>query len=282
MNTREQFRRSSTSFVNMSKLRPASYEGSRLDAQWGAEPATGPALASAPQHPAYLPVKVVVEWLVAACLAVTTLPLVLLLAVLVKADSPGPALYRQRRLGKSGQVYVIFKLRTMRNNSEAATGPVWAAKEDNRVTPLGKFLRETHLDELPQIWNVLLGQMSLIGPRPERPEIVLRLEVAIPRYRERLQIRPGVTGLAQMRLPADTTIEDVRRKVAHDLYYISIVNPWLDFRLALCTAFYFLGAIAKACCKALVGKYGTEAEGSYEPLLRLPEEVAGSRELAGM
>jgi lipopolysaccharide/colanic/teichoic acid biosynthesis glycosyltransferase len=128
----------------------------------------------------------------------------------------------------------------MYHNCETISGPRWSTPGDNRITPVGQFLRKTHIDELPQLINVLRGEMSLVGPRPERPELIPMLEEAIPRYRERLQVRPGVTGLAQLRLPADSTIESVRMKLAHDLLYIQSIGPWLDLRLMACTAFKML------------------------------------------
>ena len=204
--------------------------------------------------------KFAVEWLLALTLLVLTAPLMALLAALVKLTSEGPAFYLQTRVGRNGKQYLICKLRTMAHNCEAHTGPVWASKGDVRITPIGRLLRDTHLDELPQLWNVLCGEMSLIGPRPERPEIIARIEREVPDYRQRLQVRPGVTGLAQMRLPADTDVEGVRLKLAHDLYYINHLSPMLDVRIAVCTAFYFMGAAADAVCSASVGRYGKAVE----------------------
>ena len=129
----------------------------------------------------------------------------------------------------------------MIHNCESLTGPRWSMPGDPRVTWFGWFLRVTHLDELPQLLNVLRGDMSLIGPRPERPEFIPELERALPAYGQRLTVRPGVTGLAQVQLPADTDLSSVRRKLAHDLYYVRHVNPLLDLRLLVCTAFYAVG-----------------------------------------
>ena len=147
-------------------------------------------------------------------------PLILLAMALVKLTSRGPAIYRQVRAGLGGRPFTIYKIRTMAHDCEARTGPVWATADDPRVTPLGRFLRRSHLDELPQLWNVLRGEMSLVGPRPERPEFVAQLQRAIPDYRRRLQVPPGVTGLAQVQLPPDTDLAGVRRKLVYDLYYI--------------------------------------------------------------
>jgi lipopolysaccharide/colanic/teichoic acid biosynthesis glycosyltransferase len=129
----------------------------------------------------------------------------------------------------------------MVHDCEKASGARWSVLGDPRVTPLGRFLRRTHLDELPQLWNVLRGDMSLVGPRPERPEFVPALERALPHYRDRLAVRPGVTGLAQVQLPPDTDLESVRRKLAFDLYYIRYISFWLDLRLTACTAVHMAG-----------------------------------------
>jgi lipopolysaccharide/colanic/teichoic acid biosynthesis glycosyltransferase len=174
-------------------------------------------------------------------LLVLTAPLLLVSALLIKLTSRGPIIYSQLRVGRFGRPYTIYKLRTMAHNCERASGPQWATAQDPRVTWLGRFLRRSHLDELPQLWNVLLGDMSLIGPRPERPEFVIELERAIPHYRDRLQVRPGVTGLAQVQLPPDTDLNSVRRKLAYDLYYVRRFNFWLDLRILFCTGFKVLG-----------------------------------------
>lgn len=174
-------------------------------------------------------------------LLVLTAPVVLLAALLVKLTSPGPAFYTQTRVGKDGQLFTIFKLRTMTHNCEARSGAVWSSTYDPRVTPLGKFLRKTHLDELPQLVNVILGHMSLIGPRPERPEIVTVLQDKIDGYTDRLDVRPGITGLAQVQLPPDVDLPSVRRKLVCDLYYIEHLTAWLDLRLLICTGLLMVG-----------------------------------------
>jgi lipopolysaccharide/colanic/teichoic acid biosynthesis glycosyltransferase len=194
-----------------------------------------------PQRLGYLQVKGMVDFAAGLVLALLALPVVLLAALLVKLTSKGPAFYTQARVGKNGRLFTIIKIRTMIDNCESLTGPRWSIPGDPRVTRIGWFLRKTHLDELPQLWNVLRGDMSLIGPRPERPEFVPELERALPAYRQRLAVRPGVTGLAQVQLPADSDLTSVRRKLAHDLYYIRHVSFWLDVRLLICTAFYALG-----------------------------------------
>ena len=185
--------------------------------------------------------KAVLEWLAAVVLAVVAAPLVFLAAALVKVSSPGPAFYTQTRVGRNGRLFPIFKIRTMVHNCESLTGPRWSMPGDPRVTVIGQILRRTHLDELPQLLNVLRGDMALIGPRPERPEFVPELEQALPAYRQRLAVRPGVTGLAQVRLAADTDLNSVRKKLAHDLYYIQHLNPFLELRILFCTIFYTFG-----------------------------------------
>ena len=184
--------------------------------------------------------KSAVDFVLALTLFVLSLPIIMLCAVMVKLGSAGPILYSQVRLGKNGRPFRIFKLRTMREDAERHSGACWSTKGDPRVTAFGRFLRKTHLDELPQLWNVLRGDMSLVGPRPERPEFVPTLERAIPPYRDRLLVKPGVTGLAQVRLPADTDLESVRRKLSYDLHYVRHANLWLDLRLLICTAFHML------------------------------------------
>ena len=138
---------------------------------------------------------------------------------------------RRPAWARDGRPFTLFKIRTMAHDCEKASGARWSTPGDPRITRVGAFLRKTHLDELPQLWNVLRGDMSLVGPRPERPEFTPLLEQVVPHYRDRLAVRPGVTGLAQVQLPADTDLDSVRRKLAYDLYYIRHLNGWLDLRL---------------------------------------------------
>lgn len=161
---------------------------------------------------------------------------------LVRLTSVGPGIYSQTRVGLGGRNYRIFKLRTMTHNCEAKTGGAkWSTKGDTRVTPLGKILRKLHIDELPQLWNVIRGEMSLVGPRPERPEFVGPLSDQIPGYRDRLLVPPGVTGLAQIQLPADTDLHSVRNKLVLDRVYVQSRGLWLDLRLIAGTGVYLLG-----------------------------------------
>jgi lipopolysaccharide/colanic/teichoic acid biosynthesis glycosyltransferase len=200
-------------------------------------PALPPALDGArPPAGWYARGKPILDFAAAAALLVVTFPVVMVAALLIKLTSRGPAFYTQTRLGKDGKPYTIYKLRTMMHNCEFFSGPRWSGKHDPRVTPLGRFLRASHIDEFPQLLNVLRGEMSLVGPRPERPEFVPQLEKAIPHYRQRLLVRPGITGLAQVQLPADSTLDSVRRKLLYDLYYVRHMSPGLDLALMLATA----------------------------------------------
>ncbi|HTU91280.1 MAG TPA: sugar transferase [Gemmataceae bacterium] len=193
------------------------------------------------QHRWYLSCKYAADAVLAALLIVPAVPLILAASLLVKLTSRGPAFYTQTRVGEDGRLFTIWKIRSMIHNCESLTGPRWSMPGDPRVTRVGAFLRASHLDELPQLLNVLRGEMSLIGPRPERPEFVPELERELPGYWQRLRVRPGVTGLAQVQLPPDSDLSSVRRKLAHDLYYIRHLSPWLDVRLLACTAVHALG-----------------------------------------
>jgi lipopolysaccharide/colanic/teichoic acid biosynthesis glycosyltransferase len=144
-------------------------------------------------------------------------------------------LFRQGRVGRYGEVFEMFKLRTMIVDAEKKTGPVWASQNDPRVTPIGKFLRKSRVDEIPQLVNVLKGQMSIIGPRPERPEIIPSLAKEIIDYTKRLSVRPGITGLAQIKQSYDANIKDVRRKVKFDILYIKRMCFLTDLRIILST-----------------------------------------------
>jgi len=189
----------------------------------------------------YHHVKSFLDCLAAAIILVLSSPFILISALLVKLTSSGPAFYTQMRLGLNGKPYVIYKLRSMYNNCEKQSGIKWCTFRDNRVTPFGRFLRKSHIDELPQLWNVLRGEMSLIGPRPERPELVVSLEKALPRYRDRLLVKPGLTGLAQIQLPPDTDLESVRKKLVLDRVYVNRRSFWLDMRIYMGTIFYLVG-----------------------------------------
>jgi sugar transferase (PEP-CTERM system associated) len=164
-----------------------------------------------------------------------SLPLMALAAVAVKLESSGPVFYRQPRLGQNGCVFILNKFRSMRADAEKESGPVWSTKEDPRITRVGSILRRTRLDELPQLFNVLVGHMSFIGPRPERPEFVAELQKQIPYYMERLAVKPGITGWAQVRYEYGSTIEDAVEKLQYDLYYIKNLSLFLDLLIVLNT-----------------------------------------------
>jgi lipopolysaccharide/colanic/teichoic acid biosynthesis glycosyltransferase len=169
-------------------------------------------------------------------LLIPALPLVALLVAAIRATSRGPGIFSQVRVGKSGKIFTMYKLRSMRLDAEAGTGPAWSVTgADPRVTRLGYWLRRLHLDELPQLFNVVRGEMSLIGPRPERPEFVKLLADEIPGYLNRLMVAPGITGLAQINLPPDSDVDSVRRKLVLDCEYIRTANLWLDVRITFCT-----------------------------------------------
>ncbi|MBV8207202.1 MAG: TIGR03013 family PEP-CTERM/XrtA system glycosyltransferase [Acidobacteria bacterium] len=160
------------------------------------------------------------------------LPLIPLVLLAIKLSSPGPVIFKQPRVGRNGKLFNVYKFRTMRQDAEAKTGAVWAVTNDPRVTTVGKFLRKTRLDEIPQLFNVLKGDMGFVGPRPERPEFVQSLTAVIPYYNLRHIIRPGVTGWAQVRYPYGASIEESKEKLKYDLYYIKHMSLSLDFMIA--------------------------------------------------
>lgn len=183
----------------------------------------------------YYIAKRIFDVLVSAVAIIILSPLFLLATFLIKTTSKGPIIFTQIRVGKDGQLFKIFKFRTMKVDAEKETGPVWAAQDDPRLIPVGKFLRKSHMDEIPQFFNVLRGEMSVIGPRPERPEFVAELKKKIPEYEKRLMVKPGITGLAQVWHRYDETVEDVRKKIKYDLLYIKKVCLWTDLRIFLRT-----------------------------------------------
>jgi lipopolysaccharide/colanic/teichoic acid biosynthesis glycosyltransferase len=214
-------------------------------------PHAPPPATSTPEAGWYETLKVALDFVLAALILVLTAPLILMAIILIKVTSPGPAIYTQTRIGKNGRPFTIYKLRTMTHDCESLTGAQWSKPGDTRVTSVGRWLRRIHLDELPQLWNVIKGEMSLIGPRPERPEFLPQLEQAIPRYRDRLKVRPGVTGFAQVQLPPDTDFDSVRIKLAYDLFYVKTMNLGIDVRIYCATFLKIVGvgpgAIAVLC-----------------------------------
>ncbi len=225
----------------------------------------------------YGAVKVGVDFAAALAMLVLSAPLILVEVALVKLTSPGPALYWQTRLGYRGRPFRICKIRSMAHNCERLTGPQWSTAGDPRVTSVGRILRRLHIDELLQLWNVLKGDMSLIGPRPERPEICASLDRVIPHYRARLLVRPGLGGLAQAQLPPDTDLASVRLKLAYDLYYVQHVGLGLDLRLMLATFFYVLHLPVGLTRRLLWVPGGAVVEQQYRDWLKLDarEETAG-------
>jgi len=165
---------------------------------------------------------------ISLCILFFTFPLILLIAVLIKLDSNGPIFYRQERVGEGGKPFVLLKFRSMRRGAEEATGPVWAGQADPRVTLVGSILRKTRLDELPQVLNVLKGDMSFVGPRPERPFFVERLGNEIPYYYLRSSLKPGITGWAQIRYSYGASVADAREKLEYDLYYVKNMSLFFD------------------------------------------------------
>jgi lipopolysaccharide/colanic/teichoic acid biosynthesis glycosyltransferase len=150
-------------------------------------------------------------------------------ALAIKMESPGDVLFRQVRTGKGDRDFVIFKFRTMRHDAEKQSGAVWAQENDPRVTRLGNFLRRTRIDEIPQLFNVLMGDMSIVGPRPERPEFISTLKEKVPYYSERHFVKPGITGWAQVCYPYGASVEDALEKLRYDLYYIKNYSLLFDF-----------------------------------------------------
>jgi exopolysaccharide biosynthesis polyprenyl glycosylphosphotransferase len=173
--------------------------------------------------------------LLSLLILIAAAPVLLATAALIKLDSEGPIFYRQTRVGLFGQTFEIVKFRSMQVDAEQAGAPVWATKRDPRVTRLGAILRLLRIDELPQLFNVLKGEMSVIGPRPERPHFVDDLASQIPHYRDRAVAKPGITGWAQVNYPYGASVEDARRKLAYDLYYIKHRSLMMDVRICIAT-----------------------------------------------
>ncbi len=192
--------------------------------------------------------KAVFDVLFATVLLVVLSPVILIALVLVRFTSSGSPIYTQKRVGQNGLHFTIYKIRTMYQDSEI-DGPRWCIRGDRRVTPIGRFLRWSHLDELPQLINMIRGEMSLIGPRPERPELVAQLERALPHYRLRLIIRPGISGLAQVLQAPVTDLGSVRRKLKYDIHYVDHMSVFLDARICIATILLLLGIP----CKSIAG-----------------------------
>ncbi|MCE5249198.1 sugar transferase [bacterium] len=181
---------------------------------------------------------------ICASLAVIILlfPVYMIIAAAIKLDSEGPAIYSQERIGYRGKRFNVWKFRSMVKDAEKLTGPVWADKNDTRITRVGRFIRKTRLDELPQVYNILKGDMSIVGPRPEREFFVEQLKKKIPYYALRLKVKPGLTGWAQIKHNYDRTLDDVREKLKYDLYYIENMSLSMDFKIIIATVFVVIGA----------------------------------------
>ena len=180
-------------------------------------------------------IKQLMDILVSAAVLLLGAPFWLMVAAAIKINSPGPVIYKQLRVGRNGKNFIVYKFRSMYRDAEKRSGPTWASKNDPRVTTVGKFIRKTRLDEIPQFFNVFKGEMSLVGPRPERPFFVEQLKTEIPWYVRRIKMKPGITGWAQVKHKYDASIEDVKQKVMYDLYYFENMSLSLDIKIILQT-----------------------------------------------
>ncbi len=194
------------------------------------------------QRRTWLHCKRAFDVIAAGSLLVLSAPILLLALALVKVTSAGPAIYSQRRIGRHNRHFTIYKVRTMRVDAERIGGPRWCVPGDSRITGVGRWLRKLHIDELPQLWNVLRGEMSLVGPRPERPEFMPKILPFVAGYDDRHAVLPGITGLAQVQVDADTDVDNVARKLRYDLHYIRHQGPMLEARIYSYTMLKVFGA----------------------------------------
>jgi lipopolysaccharide/colanic/teichoic acid biosynthesis glycosyltransferase len=185
--------------------------------------------------------KAAADLALAGALLFPAIPLILLCGLLVRLTSRGPAFYTQTRVGLGGTIFTLYKIRTMVHECESLTGPRWCLPGDPRITAVGRILRRLHLDELPQLFNVLRGDMSLVGPRPERPAIVKKLRRLVPGYDRRHAVKPGITGFAQIHLPPDSCVRSVKNKLIYDLFYVRNRSFGFETRIALATVLKLLG-----------------------------------------
>jgi len=186
-------------------------------------------------HPLAAAAKRLLDFTLALVGLLVTWPIMLAVALAVRLDTPGPILFRQERTGWRGRPFTLNKFRSMRADAEKLSGPVWASEDDPRVTRVGKFLRKARLDELPQLFNVLAGTMSLVGPRPERPHFVAELAAKLPYYHQRHSVKPGLTGWAQINYPYGNTVEDALQKLQYDLFYIKYQSLLFDLSIVFHT-----------------------------------------------
>jgi exopolysaccharide biosynthesis polyprenyl glycosylphosphotransferase len=184
--------------------------------------------------------KRIIDIVVSFLMLVASIPITIATAIAIKIESDGPVIYKQERSGLNGKVFKVYKFRSMYQDAEKRTGPVWSQKDDPRITKVGRFIRRVRIDELPQIWNVFKGEMSLVGPRPERPFFVEQLAKEIPYYKRRLRVRPGITGWAQVKHKYDESVEDVKTKLQFDLFYIENMSLKTDIKILFRTVFVVL------------------------------------------
>lgn len=180
-------------------------------------------------------IKRLMDILVSIAVLILGAPVFLVIAIIIKLTSKGPVIYAQERVGRNGKTFTMFKFRTMKQDAEAESGPMWATENDPRVTKVGYWLRKLRLDEMPQLLNVLSGSMSLVGPRPERPHFVDQFKVQIPLYTRRLRVRPGITGWAQVKWKYDESLADVKEKTKYDLYYVENISLMMDMKILINT-----------------------------------------------
>ncbi len=182
-------------------------------------------------------IKRLIDILVSFIILLITFPLTFITTIAIKIDSKGPVLYKQERMGTNGKIFNVYKFRSMITDAEKQSGPVWSTKDDPRITGVGRLIRKVRIDEIPQMLNVLKGEMSLVGPRPERPYFVEKLSEEIPLYKRRLKVRPGVTGWAQVKHKYDETLDDVKIKLRYDLFYIENMSLRMDLKILFRTIF---------------------------------------------
>jgi len=176
-------------------------------------------------------VKAAMDYFLSSVGLIISLPIMALVALAIKIDSSGPIFYRQKRVGKNGKIFKLIKFRSMKENAEENTGPVWAKKNDSRITRVGKIIRKLRMDEIPQMINIFRGEMSFVGPRPERPYFVEQLKKEIPFYEKRLVVKPGITGWAQIEYPYGASKNDALEKLKYDLYYIKNMSIFSDLSI---------------------------------------------------
>jgi sugar transferase (PEP-CTERM system associated) len=179
--------------------------------------------------------KRIMDLMLSVVLLILLLPVIIATAILIKIDSKGPVIFSQERLGENKKTYLIYKFRSMFSDAEKQSGPTWAKDNDHRITRVGKYIRQWRVDEIPQLWNVLKGDMSFVGPRPEREFFVKKLEDIIPYFTERFSVKPGVTGWAQVCYSYGASVEDAIEKLNYDLFYIKNMSIFMDFMIIMRT-----------------------------------------------